>query len=181
MKTPLIAILCLASAPVSLHAQGLLDGLHAPFDVTGHAALETGIEILAAALAGALQTSRDAARAEGTQPIPPHIHEALFAVYPPDLLAGIEYRVGPTPDASLQSYSIRYGDALAVTTIDTITFANASDAVSNLALWVHEVKHVEQFRAWGVHEFARRYVRDHQAVEREAYDAARAFQAAGGG
>ena len=76
-----------------------------------------GIEMLSSALAAALQTSRDAARAAGTQPIPPHIHEALFAYYPPELLAGIEYRVGVTEEATLQAYSIRYGDATAVTTI----------------------------------------------------------------
>lgn len=176
MKVPILAALCLVAAP-ALQAQSLLDGLGAPFDVPGQIALESGIEMLSSALAAALQTSRDAARAAGTQPIPPHIHEALFAYYPPELLAGIEYRVGVSEDATLQAYSIRYGDATAVTTIDTITFADPSDAISNLALWVHEVKHVEQFRAWGVLGFARRYVRDHQAVEREAYDAARAVQA----
>ncbi len=180
MKAPVLAALCLTAAS-PLQAQGLLDGLGAPFDLPGQVALEGGIEMLASALAGALQASRDAARAAGTQPIPPHIHEALFAFYPPELLAGIEYRVGATDEASVQGYALRYGDATAVTTIDTITFADPADAVANLALWVHEVKHVEQFRAWGVLGFARRYVRDHQAVEREAYDAARAVPTSGGG
>jgi Domain of unknown function (DUF4157) len=133
------------------------------------AALETSLQIATAALANALVTSRDAAWAAGTRPIPPHIRQALLPWYPADLLDSIEYRSGITEDATLQSLSIRYGEATAVTTIDTITFANPWDAENNVALWAHEVKHVEQVRRWGLVGFAHRYVRDHQAVEAEAY------------
>lgn len=176
MRLSLVAALWLAAfAPAS--AQGIGTGL-GPLDATGRAALDTGVDLLAATLANALRSSQDQARQAGTLPIPPQIRAALLTWYPAELLQGIEYRVGIGQDPTLQSWSIRYGDAVAVTTIDTITFANAFDATNNVALWAHEVKHVEQFRRWGVMDFARRYVRDHRAVEREALAAAGAFRTA---
>lgn len=156
-------------------------GLALPFKATGRAAYETGLDVAAAALANALLQSRDAAWAAGTRPIPPRIRQALLSHYPADLLDSIEYRVGITEDATVQSWSIRYGEATAVTTIDTITFADPWDAENNIALWAHEVMHVEQFRRWGLLDFARRYVRDHQAVEAEAYAVGATFKALYGG
>jgi len=157
----LVLFLCLAALPATApQAQGLFDP---------STALETGFEIAAATLANALVASRDAAWAQGTEPMPPHIREALLTWYPPALLDSIEYRVGVAEDATVQSLSMRYGDATAVTAIDTIIFADAWDAENNVALWGHEVKHVEQVRTWGLMEFARAYVRDHKAVEAEAY------------
>ena len=157
----LLLALCLAPLPATgASAQSLLDP---------RAVMETGVEIAATALANALVASRDAAWELGTEPMPPHIREALLAWYPADLIDSIEYRVGVTEDATLQSLAMRFGDATAVTAIDTIIFHDAGDAQTNIALWGHEVKHVEQFRRWGLMDFARRYVRDHEAVEAEAY------------
>ena len=172
---PVAALWLAAIAPAS--AQGIGFG---PLESPGRAALETGLDLAATALANALVQSRDAAWAAGTRPMPPRIRQALLAFYPAELLDSIEYRAGITEDATLQSLSLRYGKATAVTTIDTITFADAWDAENNAVLWAHEVKHVEQFMAWGLTEFARRYVRDHLAVEREARAAAEAFKAASG-
>ncbi len=56
-----------------------------------------------------------------------------------------------------------------MTLIDVIVFRHASDAQDNVALWAHELKHVEQYLDWGVAEFARRYTLDHRAVEQPAY------------
>lgn len=157
---PFLALLLAALAATGPRAQ-------TSFDPT--AAIETGYEIAATTLANALVASRDAAWAEGTDPIPPHIRQALLTWYPADLLDSIEYRVGVAEDASVQSLSMRYSDATAVTAIDTIIFRDAWDAQNNVALWGHEVKHVEQFQRWGLMDFARRYVRDHATVEAEAY------------
>jgi hypothetical protein len=159
-RAPLFALLLAAFPATPVLAQTLLDP---------NAALETGIEIAAATLANALVASRDVAWQQGTEPIPPHIRAALLTWYPADLLDSIEYRVGVAEDGSVQSLAMRYGDATAVTAIDTIIFATAWDAQNNIALWGHEVKHVEQFRSWGLMDFARAYVRDHEAVEAEAY------------
>jgi hypothetical protein len=169
----LLLALCLAALPATgSRAQALLDP---------HAVMETGLEIAATALANALVASRDAAWEQGTQPMPPQIREALLRWYPPDLLDSVEYRVGVAEDASLQSLSMRYSDATALTAIDTIIFHDAWDAENNVALWGHEVKHVEQFRSWGLMEFARAYVRDHEAVEREAYAIGAEIKAVYGG
>lgn len=174
MQAPLITALWLiAVAPAAAQDFGL------PFD--GRAAVETALDLAASTLASALQQSRDEARQAGTLPVPPRIREALLSLYPADLLDSLAYRVGVTESATLQSLSLRYGEATAVTTIDTITFADAWDAENNVALWAHEVKHVEQFRAWGVYGFARAYVRDHEAVEREAYAVGAAVKARHGG
>jgi len=178
MKVPLVlAGLLIAAAPAG--AQDFV--WPKPSEATGRALVETGLDLAAMSLARALQLSRDEARQAGTQPIPPHIRQALLTRFPADLLDEITYRVGAGEDATVQSLAIRYGDALAVATIDTITFATAWDAENNIALWAHEVVHVEQFRAWGLYEFARRYVRDHAAVEREAYAVGASFQALYGG
>ncbi|MFN3577042.1 MAG: DUF4157 domain-containing protein [Tabrizicola sp.] len=176
MPGRLLLALTLLVAPAA-QAQGLT----LPFDATGRAALETGLDMAAAALANSLVLSRDAAWAAGTRPMPPRIRQALLAWYPADLLDSIEYRVGISGDATLQSLAIRYGKADAVTLIDTIVFAEARAAETDLALWAHEVKHVEQIRRWGLVGFAQRYVRDHRAVEAEAYAIGETVRAVHGG
>ncbi len=158
---PALVLACLAVLPATSPQAQIPPG--------ARDAYEAGVTIAAMALANALVASRDAAWEQGTQAMPPHMRQALLAWYPADLLDSIQYRVGAPQDASLQSLSFRYGDAVALAAIDTIIFADAQDAETNVALWGHEVKHVEQFRAWGLLEFARRYVTDHQAVEAEAY------------
>jgi Domain of unknown function (DUF4157) len=157
---PLLALLLATLPAAPLQAQSLFDP---------SAALDTGYEIAATALANTLVASRDAAWEQGTEPMPAHIRQALLTWYPADLLVSVEYRVGVTEDSSVQSLAMRYGDATAVTAIDTIIFRTAWDAENNVALWGHEVKHIEQFQRWGLMDFARAYVRDHQAVEAEAY------------
>ncbi len=176
MQASLVAALLLAAA-IPAGAQEMV----LPLPPAGRAALDTALNLAASALANALQQSRDQARHLGTMPMPPLIREALLSHYPADLLDGIQYRVGLTENATIQSFSLRYGEATAVTTIDTITFADAWDAENNVALWAHEVKHVEQFHAWGVYGFARAYVRDHDSVERDAYAIGAALKAIYGG
>ena len=148
-----------------------------PWETTGRAIVKTSLDIAAASLANALVLSRDAAWAEGTRPMPPHIRQVLLKWYPADLLDSVEYRTGISEDSTLQSLALRHGDATAITLIDTIVFANPEDAEHNIALWGHEMKHVEQFRRWGLIGFAQAYVRDHKAVEDEAYAIAARIQA----
>jgi hypothetical protein len=172
MRVALFLALALAAFPATTARAQLID----PQSV-----MNTGIEIAATALASALVASRDAAWQQGTEPMPPHIREALLTWYPADLLDSVEYRVGVAEDATVQSLAMRYSDATAVTAIDTIIFHDAWDAQNNVALWGHELKHVEQFRRWGLMDFARRYVRDHQAVEAEAYAIGAKIKAIHGG
>ena len=60
-------------------------------------------------------------------------------------------------------------DVNAVTLIDTIIFRRAADAEDNIALWAHELKHVQQYQELGVEEFARRYTRNFDDLEGPAY------------
>lgn len=57
-----------------------------------------------------------------------------------------------------------------MTLIDIIVFRHQADAEDNVALWAHELHHVQQYQTWGVAEFARRYSRDFDAVEAPAYE-----------
>jgi hypothetical protein len=154
---------------LALTSPALAEGPGMPFETTGRAVVETGLDMAAASLANALVLSRDAAWAEGTRPMPSHIRQALLDWYPGELLDSIEYRTGIAEDSTLQTLALQHGDAIAITLIDTIVFVDPHDAEYNVSLWAHEVKHVEQFRRWGLLGFAQRYVRNHEAIEAEAY------------
>jgi hypothetical protein len=60
------------------------------------------------------------------------------------------------------------GHPEAITLIDVIVFRGPSEA-NDVALWAHELVHVDQYRDWGVRNFAIRYMRNHNDVEAPAY------------
>lgn len=117
--------------------------------------------------------SRNSA-ASGAQPMPPHIRQQLQGYYDDDVLNRARYKVGDAGVINLAHLSIDYGDAEAVTLIDVIVFANGS-GVEDPALWAHELKHVQQFRDWGVRDFAIRYIRSWNSVENDAYAAQNSY------
>ncbi|MNF05204.1 hypothetical protein D3C80_2048820 [compost metagenome] len=57
----------------------------------------------------------------------------------------------------------------AVTLVDIIVFRSEEAALNDVALWAHELVHVQQYQQWGVAEFARRYSRDYDTVEAPGY------------
>lgn len=118
-----------------------------------------------------IAASRAHVIAHGVRPIPHHIRESLRGFIPDDVLASIQYRAGWGNEIQLPPIAFRFGDATAVTLGEIILFRSEQDAHSNTVLWVHEIAHVLQQRALGGLEFARRYVRDFQSLEREADDA----------
>lgn len=128
--------------------------------------LSFGGNTLVAAFESALQRSRDTARAD-SKPIPKDIREALEPFYPDELLAKVRYSIGDTTPSGLAGLAIRNGNAAAVTLIDTIVFKDEG-YTKDLALWAHEMHHVEQYRDWGLAGFASRYMFGWQAVEDEA-------------
>ena len=69
---------------------------------------------------------------------------------------------------SLQQGAFRLGYAPAITLDHVVVFESRAVAVNDPSLWVHELKHVMQYRDWGIEEFAARYLEDYAAVEREA-------------
>lgn len=117
-----------------------------------------------------LLQSRDKALAAGTQPLPPAIRARLTPYYDSTLLDGVRFRVGALDELDVASAMLQNPDIRAVTLVDVVVFRNREDAERDVALWAHELLHVEQYRQWGSAGFARRYARDFDAVERPAYD-----------
>ncbi|MBI1361097.1 MAG: DUF4157 domain-containing protein [Alphaproteobacteria bacterium] len=128
--------------------------------------LQFGANTLTATFASALQRSRDTARAD-SHPIPADIRNALEPFYPDELLKNVRYSIGDTTPAGVAGFAIRNGNAAAVTLVDTIVFKD-EDYTKNLALWAHELHHVEQYRDWGLDGFAHRYMFGWAEVEDEA-------------
>ena len=137
--------------------------------------LEAQVQATAPILERWLIESRNSAKRGGTSPIPPQIRENLEGFYDEDILNRVSFKVGDSGLANLANLSIRYGDAAAVTLIDVVVFNNNSDAQNNVVLWAHELKHVQQFRDWGVRDFAIRYLRSWRGVEGEANTAEEQF------
>jgi hypothetical protein len=125
-----------------------------------------GSNIIAATLESALRKSRDYAR-ETSQPIPDDVRDALVPFYPEEILKNVRYAIGDTSPDGLAGFAIRNGNAAAVTLIDTVVFKDESH-VRNIALWSHELRHVEQYSEWGVLGFASRYAFGWQEVEADA-------------
>lgn len=136
--------------------------------------LEAQVQAAAPAFEAWLNNSRNTARSGGTRPIPPDIRSALVGRYDDDVLARAQFKVGDNGILNLANLSIRYGDASAVTLVDTIIFSNEQSA-NDPSIWAHELKHIQQFRDWGTRDFAIRYLRSWNSVEGEAYAAQRNF------
>ncbi|MFC5460727.1 eCIS core domain-containing protein [Massilia niabensis] len=132
------------------------------------ARLEAMVQANAPALEAWLRQSRNSAVSGGVSPMPPHIRQAFTGFYDEDILNRTRYKIGDNGVANLANLSINYGDAAAIVLIDIVVFRSASDAQTNLALWAHELKHVQQFREWGVRDFAIRYLRSWNGVENDA-------------
>ncbi|MFJ4052619.1 DUF4157 domain-containing protein [Pseudomonas sp. NPDC089743] len=128
------------------------------------------VEVMAASsLAFGLRQARDEATASGSEPIPLHIRAQLEGWYDFAVLDAARFRVGDEQQISAANALLQNPDVNAVTLIDTIIFRHARDAEDNVALWAHELKHVQQYQELGVEEFARRYTRNYQALEEPAY------------
>lgn len=128
-----------------------------------------GVASLAPLLASWIASERDAAKAQGVEPIPPAIRAALEGYVPEPILDRVRWREGAS-EISLPQNMIRFGHANAVTLDDVIVFEEGTTALEDPRFWAHELKHVMQFEEWGVEGFAARYLRDYDAVENEAYE-----------
>ena len=126
-------------------------------------------QVAGPALALWLSQSRAEAAMSGTQPIPDAIREQLLRWYPPSVLDAALYKVGDNGEFSAAGAMMQNPDIGAVTLIDIIVFRTAESAENDIALWAHELKHVQQYQEWGVDGFAQRYTQDFNAVEAPAY------------
>jgi Domain of unknown function (DUF4157) len=128
--------------------------------------LQYGSNIIVGTLESALRKSRDYARSD-SHPIPEEVREALVPFYPEELLKNVRYAIGDTSPDGIAGFAIRNGNAAAVTLIDTIVFKD-ENYLRNIALWSHELRHVQQYKEWGVMGFATRYAFGWQDVEADA-------------
>lgn len=126
-------------------------------------------QLAAPALALWLTQARIEAANAGVQPIPAHIREQLLHWYAPDVLDAVRYNVSDSGQLDAASAMLQNPDVGAVTLIDIIFFRDPQAAEQDVALWAHELKHVQQYQEWGVTGFAQRYTQDFNAVEAPAY------------
>ena len=125
--------------------------------------------LAAAGLETWIRQSRDQLALLESHSIPLHIRSQLEPYFDLVVLETARYRVGDDTVLTAANTLLRNPDIVAVTLIDIIVFRNEADALDNVALWAHELKHVEQYLQWGVGEFARRYTRDYRSVEQPGY------------
>lgn len=107
--------------------------------------------------------------AAGTQPIPDALREALAGYFDRALLEQVRYRVGDPNPTSLSHGVLQNPDINAITLIDVVIFRHAHEAEQDVALWAHELLHVQQYLELGVEGFAARYLSDPDSLERPAY------------
>lgn len=124
-------------------------------------------EASAYALAAWITESRRSAYREGVHPVPAEIRKQLDGFVPGEVLDTARWRVGGTSQLALQTHLPRLG-LVAVTLADVVVFADAETALHDAGLWAHELRHMMQYRACGITEFARSYVRNHDRLEEDA-------------
>jgi hypothetical protein len=135
-----------------------------------HARLEAQTQAGAPILAAWLQASRNSALS-GAVPIPSEIRAQLQGYYDNDVLNRARFKIGDTGAFNIAGLTIQYGDNVnAVTLIDVVVFRDPSVA-NDPAIWAHELKHVQQYRDWGVRDFAICYIRSWNGIEDPAYAA----------
>jgi Domain of unknown function (DUF4157) len=109
-------------------------------------------------------------------PIPPQIRQDLAGYATEDSMNRVRYKVGDNGFLNLARMIEQGGFASAVTLIDVIVFRGPSEA-NDRSVWAHELKHVDQYRDWGVHSFAIQYARDYNSVEGPAYAQGNGYRA----
>lgn len=159
------------ACPAGQHELCVLTCFCAPGSKEDMGELYDGVgQMAAAGLETWLVESRNTAAAGNVQPIPLHIRAQLEPYFDMQVLEIARYKVGDDTEFNAANTMLQNPDVEAVTLIDIIVFRSEKDAQDNVALWAHELKHVEQYLQWGVAEFARRYTRDYDAVEAPGYE-----------
>lgn len=125
-------------------------------------------------VATAIISGRNAVVGGGAQPIPDNIKKALRRWYSDELLNSVRWTSNwGLLNNTLQAAQMNFnGRTRAITLINAIVFRDDS-RLSDIALWAHELYHVQQYQQWGVFGFAKRWVDNSSEsgpVEGPAYD-----------
>lgn len=126
------------------------------------------IKTAAPVVAGMITDSRDEALAYGVKGIPEGIRHELAGYVPAEILDAARWCADCGGVFSLQQNTFRLGYSPAITLDYVIVFQRETAALSDPSLWAHELKHVMQYKDWGIEGFAQKYLEDFEAVEREA-------------
>jgi len=121
-------------------------------------------------LADLIHSARESAIANGVRSVPSAIHRSLLGYFPDAILRKVRYASGQADSITIPGLALTYGHIDAVTLGDVIMFRDDRAARTDSKLWAHELTHVMQYERWGIEGFARRYLQDYEAVEREARD-----------
>ena len=140
-----------------------------------HILTESVVESTAPLIKNLILASRNDALNAGAGPLPPEIIWEFNGFFRQDVLSAY-WRVGRGNELSLQANSFRFGDRTAIALDTVLVFRSWQDA-NSLWLWAHELAHIEQYRAWGVDDFTKRYVRNFEAIEAAANRRADEFMA----
>ena len=103
----------------------------------------------------------------GAAPIPDRVRQRLSGYASENSMNRVRYKIDDTGLLNLTQV-LESGGVAAVTLIDVVVFRGPSDA-NDPSLWAHELTHVDQYMAWGLHGFTTQYARDPNSVEKPAY------------
>ena len=135
-------------------------------------------QMAASGLESWLVQSRNTAAAGDVRPIPLNIRVQLEDYFDLQVLETARYKVGDATEFNAANTMLQNPDVQAVTLVDIIVFRSEEAALNDVALWAHELVHVQQYQQWGVAEFAKRYSRDYDSVEAPGYAMQRQVTAA---
>lgn len=155
-----------AGCPTGQQQVCLLACFCAPQDAPG---LDDLHRLASSGLRDWIVQSRHRLLASGVEPIPLHIRAELEPYFDFAVLDSVRFKVGDPVELNMAHTLMQNPDVSAVTLVDVIVFRDAAEARDDVALWAHELKHVEQYRQLGVDQFAARYARDYRALEAPAY------------
>lgn len=138
-------------------------GEDAPQEFPGNLT-DTGIQVLAQAIV----YLRDIV-IENSKPMPEKIKRKLTPYFDRHILQKVRYTTdwSPAISAALRRFMDTGRYSLALTLDNVIVFSD-EESLDNLWLWVHELKHVEQYDRWGIRTFAGNYLENYQSIENEA-------------
>jgi Domain of unknown function (DUF4157) len=142
---------------------GVVGGL----PIVGHLLNEADAQAAGAGLEQWIIASRNSAITTAL-PIPDGIRQRLTGYASEDSMNRVRYVIDNSGWINVAHVIEQAGIATAVTLIDVVVFRGPSEA-SDPSLWAHELLHVDQYAAWGSHNFAISYVRDYGAIEDPAY------------
>ena len=166
LSTVLSAGVQAAGCPAGQQQVCLLACFCAPQDAPG---LDDLHRVASTGLRDWIVQSRHRLLASGVEPIPLHIRAELEPYFDFAVLDSVRFKVGDPVELNMAHTLMQNPDVSAVTLVDVIVFRDAAEARDDVALWAHELKHVEQYRQLGVDQFAARYARDYRALEAPAY------------